>query len=116
MAMRACRQLLGVIVHHLHRLAGLFSEKIANRNFDQGCLSAEISAHRQNMDLDFRRVELEIAREPVAKREWRLVRCPDFHAIISAYPHRAGMRLDVGVKTERRTESVLEHPGCFLKA
>ncbi len=108
-AMRHRGQLFAVFQHHAHRFPGLPGKKVADRRFGDGCLAAEIAAHRQNMHLDLLLFETEIAGEAAAQGERCLVRCPDFDAAVVIDIYGAGMGLDVAVEAERRAEGMFEN-------
>ena len=92
-------ELFGVFENHAHRLAGLLGEKIANRRFGDRGFAAEVAAHRKNMDFDVLLFEAEIAREAAAQRKRRFVRRPNLDPAVVVDLHRAGVRLDIAVKS-----------------
>ena len=108
-------QLFGVFENHAHRLAAFLGQDIADRRFDYGSLAAEIAADWENVNLDFRRIEAEIAGEAVTQGKGRFIRGPDFHLAVVMNLYRAGMGFDVAMKSERRPKRVLENPRRFLK-
>ena len=66
------------------------------------------------MHFDFRRIEIEVTRHAIAERKRRFIGRPDFNLTIIIDSDRTCIRLDVGMKTQRRTKNVLENPrGLF---
>ena len=68
------------------------------------------------MYFDVRFVEAKVAREAAAQRERSFVRRPNLDPPVVVNLHRASVRLDIAVKSQRRAKGVLENPRGFLEA
>ena len=116
MAVRRGGDLLGVGEHHAHRPARLLGQEVAHRRVDHGSLAAEVSAHREDVDVDLLGFDAEVLGEPVLERERPLVGGPHLDVARIVHRHGAGVGLQVAVVRQLRGVGALEHPVGVLEA